>query len=89
MKFHIANEYNAYGGSALALLAWLEGFDVARLDEADRLHVIVEATKIAFEDRNRWLADPSVVVQREEVARRMEDWQDDLDHLLVEQVPHS
>jgi gamma-glutamyltranspeptidase/glutathione hydrolase len=47
------------GVAALAILALLEGFDVARLDEAERIHVIVEATKLAFEDRNRWLTDPA------------------------------
>ena len=49
------------GMSALAILTLLDGFDVASLDEADRIHVIVEATKLAFEDRNRWLADPAAV----------------------------
>jgi gamma-glutamyltranspeptidase/glutathione hydrolase len=48
------------GFAALAILALLEGFDVAALDEADRVHVIVEATKLAFEDRDRYLTDPTV-----------------------------
>jgi len=49
------------GFAALAILALLEGFDMAGLDDADYVHVIVEATKLAFEDRDRYLADPGVV----------------------------
>jgi gamma-glutamyltranspeptidase/glutathione hydrolase len=49
------------GFAALAILGILEGFDVASLDEADYIHLVVEATKLAFEDRDRYLADPSVV----------------------------
>ena len=51
----------AQGFAALAILGLLEGFDVAALDNADLVHLSVEATKLAFEDRNRWLADPDVV----------------------------
>ena len=49
------------GFAALAILALLEGFDVAALDETDHVHLTVEATKLAFEDRDRWLADPDFV----------------------------
>ncbi len=49
------------GFAALAILGLLDGFDVAHLDETDYVHVIVEATKVAFEDRDRHLADPDVV----------------------------
>ncbi len=49
------------GFAALAILALLDGFDVAALDEADYVHLVVEATKLAFEDRDRYLADPTVV----------------------------
>src|SRR6266581_2692497 len=49
------------GFAALAILALLDGFDVANLDDADYVHVIVEATKLAFEDRDRYLADPTMV----------------------------
>ena len=48
------------GFAALALLKLLEGFDLAALDEADYVHLVVEATKLAFEDRDRYLADPAV-----------------------------
>jgi len=49
------------GFAALAILALLEGFDVGSLPEADYVHLVVEATKLAFEDRDRYLADPGFV----------------------------
>jgi len=49
------------GVAALAILGMLEGFEVGALDDADHVHLVVEATKLAFEDRDRWLADPTVV----------------------------
>jgi gamma-glutamyltranspeptidase/glutathione hydrolase len=49
------------GFAALAMLALLEGFDLAGLDEADYVHLVVEAAKLAFEDRDRYLSDPTVV----------------------------
>jgi len=47
------------GMSALAVLGMTEGFDMAALSEADFIHVLVEATKLAFEDRDRHLTDPA------------------------------
>jgi len=47
------------GFAALAILSLLEGFDVHALAEADYVHIVVEATKLAFEDRDRYLADPT------------------------------
>jgi gamma-glutamyltranspeptidase/glutathione hydrolase len=49
------------GFAALAILTLLQGFDVAALDDADHVHLTVEATKLALEDRDRYLADPTVV----------------------------
>jgi gamma-glutamyltranspeptidase/glutathione hydrolase len=49
------------GFAALAILALLDGFDLRGLDDADHVHLVVEATKVAFEDRDRYLADPTVV----------------------------
>jgi gamma-glutamyltranspeptidase/glutathione hydrolase len=48
------------GFAALAILSLLEGFEIKSLAEADYVHVVVEATKLAFEDRDRYLADPTV-----------------------------
>ena len=48
------------GFAALAILGLLEGFELGALDEADYVHLVVEATKLAFEDRDRYLADPTV-----------------------------
>jgi gamma-glutamyltranspeptidase/glutathione hydrolase len=47
----------------LAQLNVLEGFDLGRLDPlgADRLHLLVEAKKLAFADRNRHAGDPAFV----------------------------
>jgi len=49
------------GFAALAILALLDGFDLRALDEAEYIHLVVEATKLAFEDRDAVLADPAVV----------------------------
>ncbi len=48
---------------ALAVLGMLEGTDLRACarDPADYVHVAVEATKLAFADRDRWLADPEHV----------------------------
>lgn len=48
------------GFAALAILALLDPFDLATLPEDDYVHLIVEATKLAFEDRDRYLTDPTV-----------------------------
>ena len=36
----------------------VEGFDLANLSESERIHLSVEAKKLAFEDRYRVLGDP-------------------------------
>jgi oxamate amidohydrolase len=50
------------GMSALAVLGLLDTLDLraAARDPALYVHIVVEATKLAFADRDRWLADPEV-----------------------------
>jgi gamma-glutamyltranspeptidase/glutathione hydrolase len=59
---------NCQGIAVLQMLNILEGFDLAALghNTAPYLHLLIEAKKIAFEDRARHYADPSV--------RRPADW---------------
>jgi len=51
---------NTQGVVALEMLNILEGFDLKALghNSAAYLHLLVEAKKIAFADRDAWLADP-------------------------------
>ena len=52
---------NGQGITALIALNILEGIDLATLSaEPDKyLHTLIEATKLAFADRNRYIADPA------------------------------
>jgi gamma-glutamyltranspeptidase/glutathione hydrolase len=49
------------GVHVLEMLNILENFDLKKMDEATRLHVIAEAMKLAFADRAYWLGDPAFV----------------------------
>jgi len=50
------------GGVALAeMLQMLEGWDLSKLDDAHRHHVIVEAMRRAYRDRTIYLGDPDFV----------------------------
>ncbi|UTF61361.1 gamma-glutamyltransferase [Gilvimarinus sp. DA14] len=50
------------GGVHVAeILNTLEPFELAKLDEVSRYHVIAEAMKLAFADRAYWLGDPAYV----------------------------
>ncbi|HEV2210612.1 MAG TPA: gamma-glutamyltransferase [Verrucomicrobiae bacterium] len=51
---------NGQGIAALEMLNILEGFDLRSMgfQSADALHVMIEAKKLAFEDRARYYADP-------------------------------
>ncbi|MEM6521217.1 MAG: gamma-glutamyltransferase, partial [Cyanobacteria bacterium P01_C01_bin.70] len=51
---------NSQGFAVLQMLNLIEPFDLAALGHgtADYYHLMVEATKLAFTDRDRWLTDP-------------------------------
>ena len=49
---------NSTGFTMLQILKIAERFDFAALSEADRIHVLVEAKKLAFLDRERYGTDP-------------------------------
>ncbi len=51
---------NTQGIAALQMLQMLEPYDLANMSEADRIHVMVEAKRLAFEDRARYYADPAM-----------------------------
>ena len=46
------------GVHVIEMLNVLEKFDLKKMDEATRLHVIAETMKLAFADRAYWLGDP-------------------------------
>jgi gamma-glutamyltranspeptidase/glutathione hydrolase len=52
---------NGQGLTALLLLNMLEGIDLAamRAEPSRYYHTLIEATKVAFADRNRYIADPA------------------------------
>jgi gamma-glutamyltranspeptidase / glutathione hydrolase len=52
---------NGQGIAVLQMLNLLEGFDLAALGwgSAEHLHLLIEAKKLAFEDRARFYADPA------------------------------
>lgn len=70
---------NGQGVAVLQMLNMLEGFDLKAMghNSADYLHVLVEAKKLAFEDRARYYADPDFskiplnwLISREYAAQR-------------------
>ncbi|WP_170479200.1 gamma-glutamyltransferase family protein [Ruegeria arenilitoris] len=58
---------NGQGATALLLLNILSHFDVSKMDPwgAERLHLEAEATKLAFDARNRFIADPDYSARTE------------------------
>lgn len=52
---------NGQGATAILLLKILGHFDIAGMDPrgADRIHIEAEATKLAYDARNRFIADPA------------------------------
>jgi gamma-glutamyltranspeptidase/glutathione hydrolase len=49
---------NGQGLAALLILKIIEGFDIASMGDADRIHLHAEATKIAYHHRDALMADP-------------------------------
>ncbi|MEO8001016.1 MAG: gamma-glutamyltransferase [Arenimonas sp.] len=50
------------GGVVLAeILQMLEGWDIGKLDEAHRVHIVTEALRRAYRDRTLYLGDPDFV----------------------------
>lgn len=49
---------NGQGLAALLILKIMEGFDMAALSPADRIHIQAEATKLAYHHRDALLGDP-------------------------------
>ncbi len=54
---------NSQGITALEMLNIIEGFDLKSLgyQTADYLHILLEAKKLAFADRDRYISDPDFV----------------------------
>lgn len=51
---------NGQGLAALMIMRTLAGFDVKNLSEADRIHLLAEATKAAYRARDAFFCDPTV-----------------------------
>jgi gamma-glutamyltranspeptidase / glutathione hydrolase len=49
---------NGSGLAALLILKIIEGFDIAAMSDADRIHLQAEATKIAYHHRDALITDP-------------------------------
>jgi len=73
------------GLATLIALRILEGFEIASYgpDSFERLHLLIEATKLAYAERDRWIGDPScasvpvdMLLSDEQTARRRRslDW---------------
>jgi len=49
---------NGQGVAALVLTRMMESFDLATMSDVDRIHILAEASKIAYHLRDRYVADP-------------------------------
>ena len=71
---------NGQGAAAILLLNILKSFDIASMDPrgTERAHIEAEAVKLAYDARNRFIADPAHMdrldhLLSEETARRLAD----------------
>lgn len=52
---------NGQGLAALLAVNLVAGFDLAAMNEVDRVHTLIECMKLAFADAEQWVCDPSMV----------------------------
>ncbi len=52
---------NGQGLAAILAVNIANSFDLAGMDEADRVHIMIEAMRLGFADAQQWVADPRVV----------------------------
>lgn len=54
---------NTQGIATLLILNLIEAADLRAMGDAsaDLIHLVVEATKLAYEDRDRWVTDPDII----------------------------
>ncbi|MEZ4727157.1 MAG: gamma-glutamyltransferase family protein [Caldilineaceae bacterium] len=52
---------NGQGLAAILAVNLANGFDLASMSEADRVHTMIECMRLGFADAQQWVADPRVV----------------------------
>ncbi|MCC9076824.1 gamma-glutamyltransferase family protein [Litorilinea aerophila] len=52
---------NGQGLAAIIAANLAAGFDLAAMEEVDRLHILIECMRLGFADAQRWVCDPRVV----------------------------
>lgn len=51
---------NGHGLAAIIAVNLAKGFDLKAMNEADRLHVMIECMRLGFADAQQWVCDPRV-----------------------------
>lgn len=51
---------NGQGLAAIIAVNLAAGFDLAKMNEADRVHVMIECMRLGFADAQQWVCDPRV-----------------------------
>ncbi len=52
---------NGQGLAAIIAVNLANGFDLAAMSEADRLHTLIECMRLGFADAQQWVADPAQI----------------------------